>query len=80
MDSSSKALRRAAAQPRQLLAQQLAATVLAGGLLAVALGARQHVRRVAAVELTNAGVADLPGALAHRVEDTNQKLRAASRA
>ena len=55
-----RARRRAAAQPRELLAQQLSAAVLARGRLAVALGAGEHVGRVAALVLVDAAVGDLP--------------------
>ncbi len=46
-----RARRRAAAQPRELLAQQLAAALVPRRLLAVALGAGEHVGRVAALVL-----------------------------
>ena len=48
-----RARRRPAPQPRQLLAHQLLAAVLARGGLAVALGAREHVGRVAALVLVH---------------------------
>ena len=48
-----RARRRPAAQPRQLLAQQLPAARVARGRLAVALGAREHVGRVAALVLVD---------------------------
>ena len=44
---------RAAAQPGELLAQELLAAVLARGGLAVALGAGEHVRRVATLVLVD---------------------------
>ncbi len=60
--------RRAAAQPGELLAQQLAAAVVARGGLAVALGAGQDVGRVAALVLVDGLVGDLPRRGADRVE------------
>ena len=45
------------------------AAVLAGGGLAVALGAREHVGRVAALVLVDLAVGDLPGRGAHGVEE-----------
>ena len=61
--------RRPAAQPRELLAHQLLAALLARGLDAVALGAREHVGRVAALVLVHRRVDDLPGVRADRVEE-----------
>ena len=64
-----RARRRPAAQPRELLADQLLAAVLAGRGLAVALGAGEHVGRVAALVLVDLGVGDLPRRGAHGVQE-----------
>ena len=61
--------RRAASQPRELLAQQLLAAALASGLLAVALGAREDVGRVAPVVLVDRAVGELPRRGADRVQE-----------
>ncbi len=52
--------RRSASQPRQLLAHELSAAVLARALLAVALGAGEHVRRVTALVAVDGSVGELP--------------------
>ncbi len=64
-----RARRRPAPQPRELLADELAAPVLARRGLAVALGAGEHVRGVAALVLVHRAVGDLPRRRAHRVEE-----------
>jgi hypothetical protein len=51
---------RAAAQPCELLAQQLAPAVVARGRLTIALGAGEDVRGIAAVVLMNRLGDDLP--------------------
>ena len=61
--------RRAAAQPGQLLAQQVLPAGLGRGRLPGPLGPGQHVRGVAAVVPADRAVADLPGLLAHLVEE-----------
>ena len=63
------ARRRAAAQPRELLAQQLLAALFARRGLARALGAGEHVGRVAALVLVDRGVGDLPGERADGVQE-----------
>ena len=64
-----RARRRPAAQPGQLLAQQVLPPGLGRVGLPRALGPGQHVGRVPAVELADGAVADLPRPLAHRVEE-----------
>ncbi|CAB4940787.1 unannotated protein [freshwater metagenome] len=56
-------------QPRELLAQELPAPCVLGGLLAVALRTRQHVGRVAALVLVDGAVDDLPRGGADGVEE-----------
>ncbi len=60
---------RAPAQPRELLAQQPLPGGVAGGLQALALGAREHVRGVAALVAVHAPVGHLPGRGAHGVQE-----------
>ena len=60
---------RTAAQPGELLAQQVLAPLLARLRLARALGLREHVRRVAAVVALHARVDDLPRLGRDRVEE-----------
>jgi hypothetical protein len=60
---------RAAAQPRELLAQQPLPALLAGGVLTGALGPGERVGGVAALVLVHVAAGDLPGARAHRVEE-----------
>ena len=64
-----RARRRPAPQPRELLADQLLAALLARRGLALALGAREHVRRVAALVLVHVAVGDLPRVRAHGVQE-----------
>src|SRR5207248_4095012 len=56
-----RACGRAAAQPRELLAQQVAPSFLARSRLPLPLRTCQHVRRVAAVVTMYGGTGDLPG-------------------
>ena len=63
------ARRRPAPQPGQLLAQQPLAALLAHAPRALALGAGQHVRRVAALVAVHVAVGDLPRRRADRVEE-----------
>ena len=60
---------RAPAQPCQLLAHQVLPAGLRRGGLPLALGAGEDVRRVAALVHVDGGVVDLPGLLAHGVEE-----------
>ena len=75
--------RRPAAQPGELLAQQLLAALVARGRMPVALGAGEDVGRVAALVLVHAAVGDLPGRGADRVEEPavvrHDQQRAAAR-
>ena len=64
-----RARRRPALQPRELLAQQVLAAFLAGGGDALALGAREHPRRVATVVAVDDPVGDLPGLLDDGIEE-----------
>ncbi len=64
-----RARRRPAAQPRELLAEQLLAALLARRRLPLALGAREHVGRVAALVLVHVGVGDLPRVRADGVQE-----------
>ena len=61
--------RRAAAQPGQLLAQQVAPSLLGDGLHPVALRLGQHVRRVATVVGVDLPLGHLPGGRGHGVEE-----------
>ena len=61
--------RRAAAQPGQLLAQQVAPPLLGDGLHPVALRLGQHVRRVATVVGVDLPLGHLPGGRGHGVEE-----------
>ncbi len=63
------ARRRPAAQPRQLLADQVLAARLRGGRLALPLGLGEHEGGVASVVHVDDAVVHLPGLLAHRVEE-----------
>ena len=61
--------RGAAAQPGELLLDQLLATLLGGARLPLALRLGQHERRVAALVAVDGPVVDLPRRLAHLVEE-----------
>ena len=56
-------------QPGQLLAHQVAPAYLRGGRLPLPLGLGEHERGVAALVAVDHAVVDLPGLLAHRVEE-----------
>ena len=77
--------RRAAAQPGQLLADQVLPAYLGGGGLPLPLGLGEHERRVAALVGVDHAVVDLPRRLADRVEepavvgDHDQRARAGRR-
>ncbi len=58
----------AALQPGELLAGQVAAAALGGFLAALAFGLREHVGGVAALGGAHLAPVDLPGPLAHQVE------------
>ena len=76
--------RRAAAQPGELLADQVLPADLRGGGLPLPLGLGQHERGVPALVGVDDAVVDLPGPLADRVEepavvgDHDQRRRAAA--
>src|SRR4029078_9810589 len=60
---------RPATQPRELLAEQVGAACIAGGLHPLTFGAGENVSRVAALVRMHVAAGDLPGRGAYLVEE-----------